>query len=129
MAKNSLRIEYAIFATFILVLVVLLLNSSNVCEKFFSADKRYSLEYFYMNGCGHCDSFNSSGVWEKLKSNHPDKCSFKKYELNQSKERVKKFDITGFPTILLVDKDTDKKISEFTNQRTYENLERFINKL
>tara|TARA_B100000795_G_scaffold219317_1_gene173600 strand:- start:16576 stop:16965 length:390 start_codon:yes stop_codon:yes gene_type:complete len=129
MAKKNLSIEYAIFATFVLVLVVLLLNSSNICEKFFTGDKKYSLEYYRMNGCGHCKSFDESGVWEKLKSNYSDKCSFKKYNLEDAKDRINKFEISGFPTILLIDQNTDNKVSEFSNQRTYANLEKFISKI
>lgn len=130
MAKKSFKIEYVILATFALIVFVLLLNSKNICEGFFS-EKKYSLEYYYMDGCGHCDQFNESRVWEKLEKTHSDKCEFKKYNMKDKMDRVKKFDIQGFPTILLVDKsdNNDKMVKAFEDARTYTNLERFINNI
>jgi hypothetical protein len=130
MAKKSFKIEYFILATFVLIVFVLLLNSKNICEGFYE-NKKYSLEYYYMDGCGHCDQFNESGIWEKLEKNHYDKCDFKKYNMKDNMDRIKKFDIQGFPTILLVDKsdNKDKMVKAFEDARTYTNLERFINNI
>jgi protein-disulfide isomerase-like protein with CxxC motif len=42
--------------------------------------------------------------------------------------RVEKFNIQGFPTILLIDKsdNKDKMVKAFEDARTYTNLEKFI---
>ena len=127
MVKKSFKIEYFIFATFALIIFVLLLNSKNICEEFYS-NKNYSLEYYYMDGCGHCEEFSKSGIWEKLEKNHSDKCKFEKYNMKDNINRVEKFNIKGFPTILLIDKsdNKDKMVKAFEDARTYTNLEKFI---
>ena len=46
-------------------------------------------------------------------------------------DRVKKFNITGFPSIILVDVSDgkDKIVSEFKEERTRSKIESFINNI
>lgn len=131
MVKKTFKIEYIILATFVLILFVLMLNSKNICETFYNNNKNYSLEYYYMDGCGHCDEFSKSGIWEKLESANSDKCKFEKYNMKDKMDRIKKFDIQGFPSILLIDKsdNNDKMVKSYEGARTYVDLEKFINNI
>jgi len=131
MVKKTFKIEYIILATFVLILFVLILNSKNICETFYNNNKQYSLEYYYMDGCGHCEEFSESGIWEKLESSNSDKCKFEKYNMKDKMDRIKKFDIQGFPSILLIDKsdNNDKMVKSYEGARTYVDLEKFINNI
>jgi len=128
MVKKTFKIEYIILATFALILFVLMLNSKNICETFYNNNKNYSLEYYYMDGCGHCNEFSESGIWEKLESANSDKCKFKKYNMKDKMDRIKKFNIQGFPSILLID-NNDKMVKSYEGARTYVDLDKFINNI
>jgi len=130
--KNNV-LHYAILATFILIIFVIIINGRNICEAFTSGagNKKYSLEYYYMDGCGHCEDFNKSGVWEQLSSNNRDNLTLVKYNMKEKMDRVKKFNINGFPSIILVDVSDgkDKLISQFEGPRTYAKIESFVNNI
>jgi len=128
--KNNI-VHYAILATFILIIFVIIMNSRYICESFSSGTKKYSLEYYYMDGCGHCEDFNKSGVWDQLMSKTWDNVSIVKYNMKDKMDRVNKFNITGFPSIILVDVSDgkDKLVSEFKGERTHSKLESFINNI
>lgn len=128
--KNNI-VHYAILTTFILIIFVIIMNGRYICESFSSEKKKYSLEYYYMDGCGHCEDFNKSGVWDQLMSKKWDNVSIIKYNMKDKMDRVKKFNITGFPSIILVDVSDgkDKIVSEFKEERTLSKIENFINNI
>lgn len=128
--KNNI-VHYAILTTFILIIFVIIMNGRYICESFSSEKKKYSLEYYYMDGCGHCEDFNKSGVWDQLMSKTWDNVSIIKYNMKDKMDRVKKFNITGFPSIILVDVSDgkDKIVSEFKEERTRSKIESFINNI
>lgn len=128
--KNNI-VHYAILTTFILIIFVIIMNGRYICESFSSEKKKYSLEYYYMDGCGHCEDFNKSGVWDQLMSKTWDNVSIIKYNMKDKMDRVKKFNITGFPSIILVDVSDgkDKLVSEFKEERTRSKIESFINNI
>ena len=83
-----------------------------------------SMIYFHMNGCGHCKKF--SPIWDEFSSNYKGNLKLKKYEREEAGEdMLKKYEIQGFPTILLVDEQGNKK--EFQGDRTISGLESFAN--
>jgi|TARA_B000000475_G_C15628734_1_gene296483 hypothetical protein len=128
--KNNI-VHYAILTTFILIIFVIIMNGRYICESFSSEKKKYSLEYYYMDGCGHCEDFNKSGVWDQLMGKTWDNVSIIKYNMKDKMDRVKKFNITGFPSIILVDVSDgkDKLVSEFKEERTRSKIESFINNI
>jgi hypothetical protein len=128
--KNNI-VHYSILTTFILIIFVIIMNGRYICESFSSEKKKYSLEYYYMDGCGHCEDFNKSGVWDQLMSKTWDNVSIIKYNMKDKMDRVKKFNITGFPSIILVDVSDgkDKIVSEFKEERTRSKIESFINNI
>ena len=80
------------------------------------------LVYFHMNGCGHCKRF--SPVWQEFSDNYKGDLKLKKLERNEAGDLLQKYEIQGFPTILLIDEQGNKK--EFQGDRTIQGLEAFI---
>ena len=80
------------------------------------------LVYFHMNGCGHCKRF--SPVWQEFSDGYKGDLKLKKLERNEAGDLLQKYEIQGFPTILLIDEQGNKK--EFQGDRTIQGLEAFI---
>lgn len=72
--KSNNLVIYLLFAIFILILIVLFINNKKLCENFINdtimpsenTNNKKKVIYYYMEGCGYCDQFSGSGVWEKL---------------------------------------------------------------
>tara|TARA_B100001093_G_scaffold520296_1_gene614429 strand:- start:10135 stop:10551 length:417 start_codon:yes stop_codon:yes gene_type:complete len=80
------------------------------------------LVYFHMNGCGHCKRF--SPVWQEFTDSYNGDLKLKKLERNEAGDLLQKYEIQGFPTVLLIDEQGNKK--EFQGDRTIKGLEAFI---
>lgn len=87
-----------------------------------------TLIVFYSEKCGHCHSFRP--IWAELKRVYKDR------DLNMLSVRgdgasvelmsmMKEFGITGYPTVVLVEPKSNKKV-EFDDARTLSNLVHFI---
>ena len=88
----------------------------------FENDGKKKVVYFYMNGCQHCESF--SPIWDEFKqiSSLPTH----KIESADAGEMLSKYNISGFPTILLLDKNNNK-LKELEGDRTLAGLNALIN--
>lgn len=121
--------SYIIIILIIFIFAVLIANRQIIQEGFFNSDnKRYSVEYYYMDTCGHCIEFNDSGIWEKLNNIAWVNVTLKKYNRSEHLERVNLLNISSFPTIVVIDKsvNNDTIIASFEEERTYEKLYNFI---
>ena len=112
----------------VFVFAIILSNKDRIQEGFFNATKRYSVEYYYMDTCGHCVEFNESGVWDRLNSQTFNKVALRKFNRSEHLERVNSFGISSFPTFIAVDNSTSTPtvLASFEKARTYENLLAFI---
>lgn len=112
----------------VFVFAIILSHKDSIQESFFNATKRYSVEYYYMDTCGHCVEFNESGIWDRLNSQTFNKVALKKFNRSEHIERVNTFGITGFPAFIAVDNSTSTPtiVASFEQARTYENLLAFI---
>jgi hypothetical protein len=112
----------------VFVFAIILSNKDRIQEGFFNATKRYSVEYYYMDTCGHCVEFNESGVWDRLNSQTFNKVALRKFNRSEHLERVNSFGISSFPTFIAVDNSTSTPtvLASFEQARTYENLLAFI---
>ena len=81
-----------------------------------------TLYYFHMNGCGHCKRF--SPIWSEFKSKYKGPVVLKKMERAEAGSLLEKYEVQGFPTIILVDDKGQKK--EFNDDRTVSALESFV---
>ena len=81
------------------------------------------LVYFHMNGCGHCKRFTP--IWDDFSGKYKGDIKLKKLERNEAEDMLSKYEIQGFPTILLLDEQGNKKV--FEGERSVSGLESFIN--
>lgn len=81
-----------------------------------------TLYYFHMNGCGHCKKF--SPTWDQFASKYNGNVQLKKLERAEAGGLLEKYEIQGFPSIILVDDKGQKK--EFNGDRTVSGLESFV---
>jgi hypothetical protein len=126
MKKNGYMNETLVIMTSIVIITIIILglfNYNKISENF-QSDKSYTLEYYYMDGCGHCIDFNKSKIWEKLEAENWENVTLKKYNRLEKMDRIKKFNITGFPSIILV-KD-DELIESYNGHRTFNAISAFI---
>ena len=119
--KNVMSCGCLCLGVILVGLYVLKTYYPNVMEGM-SAGPATSIKYFHMNGCGHCKKF--SPVWDSWTP--PDGIEKKKIENNDMSEKEKALGVSGFPTVLLVDKD-DNKVATFSDERTAEKLTEFVN--
>jgi protein-disulfide isomerase-like protein with CxxC motif len=49
--------------------------------------------------------------------------------MKDSKDRIEKYDISGYPTIIIIDKNnSEKKVAEYNDERKYEKMKAFVSK-
>lgn len=128
--SNWILIAVVLIST-VLIFGLLIANKEIIQEGFFGGgNKKYSVEYYYMDGCGHCEDFNKLGVWEKINKMEWNNVSLQKYNCDEHMERVKMFNIRGFPSIIIVDNSSKNPtvVASFEEERTYDKLFKFINK-
>ena len=76
----------------------------------------------HMTGCGHCKTF--SPIWDEFSSNYKGSVKLQKYEREEAgEEMLKKYQIQGFPTVILLDDQGTHK--QFEGDRTIQGLESF----
>jgi thiol-disulfide isomerase/thioredoxin len=92
-------------------------------ETFQDSNSGKQFAYYYMNGCGHCDKF--SPIWNQFSNNYSGPLQLKKIERAAAGDDLEKYNIKGFPSIILIENGT--KIKEFDDERTLEALQNFAN--
>lgn len=82
---------------------------------------------FYVDWCHYCKKF--APVFDKLRKEYKDKFSFVIIKSDDPKNAslAREFNIYSYPSVYLVDKNSDKKI--FLNQQNYHNLEKMQEEL
>ena len=81
-----------------------------------------TLTYYYMENCGHCKRF--APEWDTFVQNYTGPVKLRKVEMNEAGGDLEKYNINGFPTILAVDENGDKK--DYDGPRTSEGLTKFL---
>ena len=85
--------------------------------------KKDKLYFFKANWCGHCNNFKP--IWSQLEnSNLKNKVEFITLDSEVNKNEMKKYNISGYPTIIL--KKEDKHI-EYEGERSINAIEKFLN--
>ena len=81
------------------------------------------LVYFHMTGCGYCKKFTPE--WEKFVQGYTGNLKLKKLERGEAgDDLLQKYQIRGFPTILLIDENGAHK--QYEGERTKAGLEQFV---
>ena len=86
------------------------------------ASKNNQLVLFKAEWCGHCKNFKST--WDKLQSELKNEVEFVTYDADQHKEIMTKYNIQGFPTLIL---NAGNKAIEYNGDRDINSLKEFIN--
>jgi thiol-disulfide isomerase/thioredoxin len=71
--------------------------------------------FYHMNGCPHCT--NMMPEWSKFESNNDSGIKTRKTEQGEAPDEVKKYGITGYPSLVLLDSNGDK-IKDYKGPRT-----------
>jgi len=130
MSKKSNVSNMTLLIIFLVVILVgsfLLYNNKKVFENFSLKSNKYTVEYYFMDNCGYCTSFESE--WDKFTSEVSKASPAKNYdyakynisEVSPGGERASKFKITGTPTIIITD-NTDKLVKTYEGNRTASTL-------
>ena len=79
---------------------------------------------FKAEWCGHCKNFKPE--WKKIMADNAlsKKVNFITIDSEKNKNDIAKWQIKGFPTIILKKND---KLIEYDNHRTFEGIKNFIN--
>jgi len=78
--------------------------------------------YYYMDGCPHCVKFTP--IWDKFKNSYNGSITLEKKERKEAGDELSKYNVQGFPTIILIDNNGNSK--EFDGPRTQSGLKGFI---
>ena len=78
---------------------------------------------FKAEWCPHCVNFKST--WKELERENKDKIKFVTYDSEKNSEEIKKFNIKGYPTIIITVKN---KSIEYIGPRDKLSINEFINK-
>ena len=101
------------------ITVSMLLTTVSKIEGF---EGRKTLLLLHMERCPHCVELMPE--WNKFTKMNNTSIQTKSVEMNEDKSLVKKYDVEGFPTILLLNSNGDK-IKTYEGSRTAEGLLEF----
>lgn len=124
---------------FLIVLIIISILAGTFYRKFENFTnpefKSYTLQYYCMERCGHCEEFNKN-VWNDFSykvNTNPGFYNFDvvKYDITKEgigKDLGEKYYITSTPSFLLYNKET-MKVYQYNDDRTEEALLKFANKI
>ena len=121
-SKNIYKILLTVLLALVLfILVKYLIKSREGLDN----NNQKTLLLCHMKGCGHCDKLMPA--WDKLASNNNSNVIIKKVEVGEDDSYAKKYNVQGFPTILLLGAN-GKKIATYEGERTYADLQKYVEK-
>lgn len=114
-----------------LVILVVIYLVYKLVEKLMCKNKVEGLEggkktlvLFHMNGCGHCVKMMPE--WDAFEKENDSGILTKKLERSEAGDLLKKHNVKGFPTILLLDTNGNK-VSDYNGERSKAGLIHFCN--
>ncbi len=139
---NNYILLFFMFLLFCLM-VFFMANSKTIQEGFenmmgqpsaASAEKPFTLEYYYTETCPHCVSFNQSGVWNMLSAQTFKNVQLKKlmvYDedhkpVKQNVDRASALNITSFPTFVMVKTGTNQVVMAYDGDRSFDDMKKFV---
>ena len=78
--------------------------------------------YYYMDGCGHCKDF--SPVWDEFTRSYKGNVQFQKINMKDAEEDLKKYDVEGFPTVVVI--DSNGEFEHYNDERTVAGLQSYF---
>ena len=119
-------LKYLSIELLILLLLLIIISVFNYFSKtqylIEGFNNNPQLTFFYAEWCGHCKKMLPE--WEDFEKKYPSNC--KKYESKEiSDEMSKKYEINGYPTIVLI--QNNEKIKDYTGERNSSSFANFLN--
>lgn len=84
-----------------------------------------SCTYYYMNNCGHCTKFTPE--WDSFNKSYNGPIKLRKVEMNDAGDDLEKYNVKGFPTVIMIDEEGSVK--EYDGPRTSDGLNNFFSTL
>ena len=112
----------------LVVAIAVLFVVYHVAKKYFLKEafsNPSTCTYYYMEQCGHCKRF--SPEWDKFTQSYTGPVRLRKVEMNDAGDDLRKYNINGFPTVLLVNDNGESQ--QYEGPRTSDALNKFINSL
>ena len=75
--------------------------------------------------CGHCQHFK--GTWNKLQEKYKNDYNFVTYDADNDKHMIDKYNVNGFPTLLIKNKN-DEHV-QYEGDRTVKSIIDFVEKI
>jgi thioredoxin-like negative regulator of GroEL len=120
--RSSKTIKIAVLVVLTIIVHFLFFRQSVGMENF---GNPATLTYYYMENCGHCKRFNPE--WDTFVQNYTGPVRLRKVEMNEAGSDLEKYNINGFPTVIAVDENGDKK--DYDGPRTSEGLTNFLDNM
>ena len=114
--KLTKSMKTVLYILLIGITVNMLLTTISKMEGF---EGRKSMLLLHMEGCPHCVELMPE--WNKFTKMNNTSIETKSVEMNEDRSLVKKYDVDGFPTILLLNSNGDK-IKTYDGPRNSEGL-------
>ena len=80
-----------------------------------------TLYLFKAEWCPHCVNFTET--WDFLQKDMKGKVNFIAYDADKDKDIIKKYNVEGFPTLMLKTKD---KVIEYVGERNIDGIKQFV---
>lgn len=101
-------------------------NNNNNIISYINKDEKKNLMLFYKPNCTYCNDFLS--VWYKIINYLPNNINYEEINTEkdeESNQKANQYKITGVPTLIL---NTGNKNELYIGNRSYEDIELFLNK-
>ena len=115
-------INLVLSAVLLAVMFGAIFNGAQSTTEGLSNQKEFVL--VHMNGCGHCKTLMPE--WKSAVKDNKTGISMRAVEMNEGDgpELCKKHNITGFPTMLLL--ENGKKVADYNGERNKDGLLKFL---
>ena len=121
--KSVLCITLSIIALYFLAkLIQFIYNNLMVSENFANSSAGSELLLLHMNSCGYCKKMMPE--WHKFVNNNTTSIKANMVERSENPALMKKYSVTSFPTILLLDSKKNK-IKSYEGKRTAVDFQKF----
>ena len=117
--RSSRVVKLITVAVAIGILWALFMKKKSAVENFGNPS---TCTYYYMNECGHCKRF--APEWDNFVQSYTGPVTLRKVEMSEAGDDLEKYNIRGFPTILVVDDKGEFK--DYDGPRTSEALTKFL---
>tara|TARA_Y100000816_G_C25734773_1_gene386855 strand:+ start:47 stop:511 length:465 start_codon:yes stop_codon:yes gene_type:complete len=131
--KNPIYLLLILLGILLSYFIIIKLFSKDLnIENFIStSNNKKKCVYYYWKKCGHCKTF--SPVWDEVKNeintnnnytNIKNNCELIKKEKDDfgASGEIEKFNIEGFPCVLILNSDSSNKLHEYQGDRSKDNL-------